>query len=155
MKKNVNKKGEGKIKNAKALSYKGIEFKSKLEMFTYMKLIEAGITNFKYEEDKFTLLEPFQYNNESIEVTKDKQFVAISNNIRATTYLPDFTCIDPNGKGWIIECKGYANDAFPIKWKRFKEYLVNNGYDITLYKPNNQQNVLKTITMIKEKFYNG
>ncbi len=143
----------GKIKNATALEANGLKFKSKLELFTYNKLVESGIKDFKYEEVKFQLMEPFTYNNDSIEAKKDKSFEATTSNIRGITYLPDFTCITENKKGWIIEVKGYANDGFANKWKEFKSHLVSNGYDVTLYKPNNQQNVIKTINLIKEKYY--
>ena len=122
-------------------------------MFTYNKLIEAGFKDFKYEEVKFQLMEPFTYNNESIELKKDKTFDTMTPNIRGITYLPDFTCINDDKTGWVIEVKGYANDGFVNKWKTFKEYLVKNDYNVVLYKPNNQQNVLKTIDLIKEKFY--
>lgn len=142
---------KGKIKNATALEYKGIKFKSKLELYTYTKLLENNINNFKYEEKKFTLLEGFEFNNSSIEVRKDKEYADHTRNIRPITYLPDFTCIDEETKtGWIIECKGFNNDAFPLKWKWFKAHLVENGYNVTLFKPNNQQNVLKTIEYIKQ-----
>lgn len=140
---------KGKIKNATKLEYNGLEFKSKLEMFTYTKLIENGITDFKYEQDKFVLMEPFEFNNASYEVKKDKTFSTVTNSIRAITYLPDFTHINEDKTGWIIECKGFPNDGWANKWKTFKEHLVKNGYNITLYKPNNQQNVLKTIELIK------
>lgn len=147
------KPNKGKIKNATALEVNGMKFKSKLELFTYNKLLEAGIDNFKYEELKFTLLEAFEFNNSSYEVMKDKSFVEATHKIRPITYLPDFSCVDENTKkGWIIECKGFNNDAFPLKWKWFKDHLVNNGYDVVLFKPNNQQNVLKTIELIKQKF---
>ena len=46
------KKNKGKIKNAVSLVANGLTFKSKLELFTYNKLIEAGIIDFKYEEKK-------------------------------------------------------------------------------------------------------
>lgn len=150
-----------KVQNATKVEAFGIKFKSKLEKFTYEKLIENGIKNFKYEEDKFTLVEAFEYIPDSIEAydrtdrtTKQKQrlFGLVDSKIRPMTYLPDFTCIKPDKTGWILEVKGYSNDSFPIKWKIFKEYLNNNGYNITLYKPNNQGNVLKTIELIKEKY---
>ena len=32
-------------------------------------------------------------------------------------YTPDFT-----GKDYIIECKGRANESFPLRWKLFKHY---------------------------------
>lgn len=157
------KRSKGKIKNATALTLdNGLKFRSRLELFAYNKLKENNINNFKYEEDKFILLEPFEFNNESIEAyelsdretgVKTKVFQPITNKIRSITYLPDFTCIDENKTGWIIECKGYNNDAFPNKWKYFKKYLIDNGYNVTLYKPNTQKNVLKCIEMIKEKYY--
>lgn len=157
------KKTQGKntkVRNAVSLEWKGLTFKSKLELFTYQKLLEAGIKDFKYEEEKFQLLEPFEFNGESIEGydrsvdgIKRKYYEIVSNSVRGITYLPDFTCFDENKTGWILECKGYPNDAFPLKWKMFKDYLVKNGYNITLYKPSNQQTVLKTIELIKQKFY--
>ena len=149
-----------KIRNATAVkSVGGIKFRSKLEYYTYNKLIENGIKDFDYEKEKFQLLEGFEYPNESIEAfevtidkSKVKQFTNITNNIRGITYLPDFTKIDHSTKtGWVIECKGYSNDAFPLKWKMFKHWLTINGYKVDLYKPNNQKNVLKCINMIKEK----
>lgn len=149
-----------KVRNAVSLEWNGLSFKSKLELFTYQKLIENNITNFKYEKDKFTLLEGFSFNNDSIEQhertidnNKVKLYDKVVESIRPITYLPDFTCINEDKTGWIIECKGYPNDAFPLKWKMFKNHLVKNGYNVTLYKPNNQQTVLKTIEMLKNKYY--
>ncbi len=157
------KRSKGKIKNATSLVSNGLTFKSKLELFTYNKLNEHGITGFKYEEMKFVLLEAFEFNAPSIEAYektskeagKSRFYEEVTTAIRPITYLPDFTHVDDNKQGWIIECKGYPNDAFPLKWKWFKEHLVKNGYNVTLYKPNNQQNVLKTIELIKQKYYNN
>lgn len=145
------KVNRSKVKNAVSLEYNGLKFKSKLELFTYNKLLESGLDKFKYEEVKFQLMEPFTYNNESVELKKDKTYDVMTNNIRGITYLPDFTCINEDKTGWIIEVKGYANDGFANKWKYFKEYLVKNGYNLKLYKPNNQQNVLKTIELINNE----
>ena len=150
-----------KIRNAKKLEINGLKFRSKLEAFTYQKLIESGITDFKYESDKFVLQEAFEYRNESYEAyekKEDKQYVKkftdVDHKIRSLTYLPDFTRINYTTKtGWILEVKGYNNDAFPIKWKLFKKYLQDNDYNITLYKPNTQGNVIKCIELIKQKYY--
>lgn len=157
------KKNNSKIKNAKSLELdNGLKFRSKLELFTYRKLLEAGIENFSYEKDKFVLMEGFEFPNESIESfeTKSKEsgktkyFDDVDHKIRSITYLPDFTCIDHEAKvGWVLEVKGYANDSFPLKWKLFKEWLTKNNYKVNLYKPNNQQNVLKCIELIKNKYY--
>ena len=48
-------------------------------------------------------------------------------------YTPDFI-----GKGFIIETKGRANEAFPMRWKLFKHYAEHNLNSI-LYKPQNQK----------------
>lgn len=109
-----------KIKNAKLLELEnGLKFRSKLELFTYQKLLENNIKNFKYEEDKFVLMEGFEFPGESFEAFekkadngKVKNFDNVDNKIRPITYLPDFTCIDHSSKtGWILEVKGYSNDA--------------------------------------------
>lgn len=110
-------KDRRKVQNAVSLVADGRVFKSKLELFTYNKLVESGIKDFAYETEKFTILEGFEFNNDSIEAyertidgNKVKLYDKAVNNIRPITYLPDFTCIT-NKTGWIIECKGYPNDA--------------------------------------------
>ncbi len=55
--------------------------------------------------------------------------------------------------GWILEDKGYSNDSFPMKWKMFKHLLTEEGFNVSLYLPNNQGNVLKAIEDIKSKYY--
>lgn len=143
-------KGNKKVRNATRKVYKGIKFRSKLELFTYIKLEEAQIKAL-YEEKKFTLMEGFYFDSESIEPSTRAetrgQFMNNAYKVRDITYTPDF--VDPNGK-WIIEVKGFANDTFPLKWKLFKHNLQNSGEDIPiLYLPKNQGQVLKVIDMIK------
>lgn len=162
-KKTVLKKGSNKkVRNAKSMELPdGTKFRSKLELFTYQKLLEAGIDDFLYEKCKFILQDAFEFTEdsyESFESTKDKHttkgFNIASNKIRSMSYLPDFTCIDETTKtGWIIEVKGWATDSFDLKWKLFKHYLVANGYKVKLFKPNTQGNVLKCIELIKSKYY--
>jgi hypothetical protein len=158
----MKKPDKRKIRNAIPTTNKdGTKFRSKLENFTYTKLLEAGIKDFKYEEERFNLIDSFEYPEEQYETytrTRDgvkvKEFGKVSPTIRNMSYLPDFTCIDHKTRtGWLIEVKGFDNDAFPIRWKLFKHYLVSNNYNISLYKPNTQGNVLKCIEMIKEKYY--
>jgi glutathione peroxidase-family protein len=155
------KKGSNnKIINAKRHEFNGIKFRSGLELFTYKKLIEANINDFKYEEVKFTLLDKFEFNNNSFEPfekklgkVKEKGFNELSNNIRAITYLPDFCCIKDDKTGWLIENKGFAREVFNVKWKLFKKHLVDNGYNVDLYLPQTQQHVLECIKLIKNKYY--
>ena len=135
-----------KVRNAVSCVYKGIKFRSKLELFTYKQLEEAGIKAL-YEKKKFVLMEGFHFSNRCVEPHKSKGYVDMTVKIRDITYTPDF--VDPKGK-WIIEVKGFANDIFPLKWKLFKHHLKENGYDYTLFLPKNQGQVLKTIEIIKE-----
>lgn len=117
-------KNSGKIRNAKSLELaNGLKFRSKLELYTYNKLLEAHIDDFNYEKDKFILMEAFEFPNESIEafetnkkdIGKAKYFDDVDHKIRSISYLPDFTCIDHEKKiGWVLEVKGYSNDALNL-----------------------------------------
>ena len=55
------------------------------------------------------------------------------------------------GKDFIIECKGRANESFPLRWKLFKLWLTKNKIGKTLYKPQNQKDVDLMIMLMKEK----
>ena len=98
-------KGNKKVKNATPIESDGIQFKSKLELYTYKQLKEAGLEA-DYESKKYTLLPKFEYNDEQI---------------RPMTFKPDFPA---NNGSFIIECKGFSNDAFPLRWKLFKALLL-------------------------------
>ena len=145
-KKTTNKK----VRNAVSKVYKGIKFRSKLELFTYRKLEEAGIKSL-YEERKYVLMEGFRFEQDSIEPSNKRatkgEYINNSDKVRDITYTPDF--VDPNGK-WIIEVKGFANDVFPLKWKLFKNYLQKLGDPPVLYLPKNQKQVLETIELINQ-----
>ena len=112
MKRSQNKK----IKNAPPIEADGIKFRSKLELYTYKKLKEANIVT-EYEQHKYELLPAFVFHGKKI---------------RAMTYLPDFV-----GKGFIIECKGFANDAFPLRKKLFEFWL-------SVHEPETQYHVVRT-----------
>ena len=145
-KKTANKK----VRNAVSKVYKGIKFRSKLELFTYKKLEEAGIKSL-YEERKFVLMEGFRFEQDSIEPSNKRatkgEYINNADKVRDITYTPDF--VVPNGK-WIIEVKGFANDVFPLKWKLFKNYLQKLGDPPVLYLPKNQKQVLETIELINQ-----
>mgnify|MGYP000867866244 CR=1 FL=1 len=61
-------------------------------------------------------------------------------------YTPDFV-----GDNFIIECKGRANESFPIRWKLFKAYVHKHLPNITLYKPQNQKECEETVNLILGK----
>ena len=145
MRKRKRKASNQKVRNASAGVYKGIKFRSKLELFTYKELQKAKIKSL-YEQKKFVLMHGFYFTNGCVE-PKKKDYISITTKVRDITYTPDF--VDPNGK-WIIEVKGYANDVFPLKWKLFKQHLMNQGYTYALFLPKNQKQVLETIELIKQ-----
>lgn len=112
LKKNQNKK----IKNATPIEADGIKFRSKLEFYTYKKLKEANIMT-EYEQHRYELLPAFVFHGKKV---------------RAMTYLPDFV-----GKGFIIECKGFNNDAFPLRKKLFEFWL-------SVHEPETQYHIVRT-----------
>lgn len=114
------------------IEYDGITFKSKLEVYCYKKLKEHGLEA-NYEQVTFEILPAisFEYN--------DKR----SKNVLAMHYTPDFV-----GDDFIIECKGHANESFPLRWKIFKHYLHNKKLKYYLFLPRRQSDVDKTIKNI-------
>lgn len=122
------KQSTGKVRNATPNEYNGIKFRSKLETYTYKKLKEADITA-DYEMHRYELLPAFTFN--------DRKY-------RPMTYLPDFV-----GKNFIIECKGYPNEAWPLREKLFKYYLYSNKLDIDFYVVHTQKEVDELIKKLK------
>lgn len=125
---------KGRVKNATKVSKYGIDFKSKLECYTYEALMNAGIT-VKYEPKHFTLLNKFEYMGEKI---------------RPITYLPDFIG-SYKDKKFIIECKGLMGDSFPLRYKLFKYYLKRHKSKHICYLVRNQKQVNEMINSIKEQ----
>lgn len=142
----------GKVKNATPLLVDGIQFKSKLEAYCNQQLKASGIS-FGYETHRYTLIEPFVFNNDSYELGKikgERAFKKASPNIRAITYTPDFVG-EHNGQHFIIETKGLITDSFPLRWKLFKRYIQRNGLNYNLYMPRNRKQIDETINLIKSK----
>ena len=143
-KKVINKK----VRNATPLTYNGIAFKSKLEVYCYKKLKEAKL-DFTYEGVTFELMPSFTFDNDSFELYKlqgNKYFGPQRPHIRAITYTPDFV-----GEGWVIETKGNPNETFPIKFKLFKRLLMQTHANMDIYVPRNQKQIDEVIAIIKTK----
>lgn len=118
-----------KVKNATKIEVDGILFRSKLEAYTYKKLKQANI-DAEYEMHRYTLLPAFTFN--------EKKF-------RPMTYLPDFV-----SNGFIIECKGYRTDTWPLREKLFNYYLYNFEPNISFYIVHNQKEVDELIKKLKK-----
>ena len=132
---------------SKKISYDGINFASGLERYTYMALKKHKLFE-GYENEVFQLIESFNFKNEAFEKQangKGDYTNRGQKKILGIKYTPDFV-----GKDYIIECKGRANESFPIRWKLFKLWLTKNNIGKTLYKPQNQKEVDQTMTLIKD-----
>ena len=127
--KRLKKKTQKSNRGGTKIEYDGIKFRSKLEMYCYKKLKEAHIP-VEYESTRYTLLPSFKFDNKTI---------------RAITYLPDFI-----GKNFVIECKGYANESFPLREKLFKYYLTKNEPNTRYFLVKTQKQVDALIDKLKQ-----
>jgi hypothetical protein len=140
----IKRKKKGPVQ-AKKIKYDGINFASGLERYMYIALQKAKIKAV-YEGKSYTLIEGFDFTSESYERQSNGKgdFTNRGNKrILPITYTPDFVA-----DNFIIECKGRANESFPIRWKLFKRYVENYMPGVTLYKPQNQNECDQVIQQI-------
>ena len=143
------KKKRGPVK-AKKVMYDGITFASGLEKYMYIALQKAKIKT-AYEGITYEVLPGFMFDNESYERQANCKGDLVnrgSKKILGIKYTPDFIGLTDK---FIIECKGRANDTFPIRWKLFKKYVKDNLPHVTLYKPQNQKECDKVVELILKK----
>ena len=133
---------------AKKVTFDGITFASGLERYMYQVLKKAKIKS-KYEGQTYIIQEGFEFKNESYERQANGKGEMVnrgSKKILPIKYTPDFV-----SDSFIIECKGRANESFPIRWKMFKKYVKVNLKHVTLYKPQNQKECDEVINLILSK----
>lgn len=144
-----------KIKNSQKKEYKGIIFKSKLEVSCY-KLLETSGLDFKYEPSKYLLFEGF-YTKGSVYSPSNisrgvvgKELKLNTNKIRSITYTPDFEIYC--GKFTVyLDVKGMANDVYPIKKKMFLKYLEDKGDYYMFFEPHNIKQITQMLNIIKNE----
>ena len=130
---------------AKKVMFDGIQFASGLEKYMYQALKKAKIKA-KYEGKTYIVQEGFEFNNESYERQSNGKGELVnrgSKKVLPIKYTPDFI-----SDSFIIECKGRANESFPMRWKMFKKYVKENLPRVILYKPQNQKECDKVIELI-------
>jgi len=154
MKKRSYKRKRGPVQ-AKKVTYDGIKFASGLERYMYMALKKAKIKAI-YEGATYEVVSGFDFIHPSFERTangKGEFKQRGGKKILPIKYTPDFIAYDKNGVklDFIIECKGRANETFPIRWKLFKMYLYHTRSEVTLYKPQNQKECDETVSLILGK----
>ena len=130
---------------AKKVMFDGIQFASGLEKYMYQALKKAKIKA-KYEGETYIVQEGFEFKNESYERQSNGKGELVnrgSKKVLPIKYTPDFV-----SDSFIIECKGRANESFPMRWKMFKKYVKENLPRVILYKPQNQKECDKVIELI-------
>ena len=133
---------------AKKVICDGITFASGLEKYMYRALKKAKVKA-KYEGRTYTIQSGFEFNMDSYERQSNGkgEFKNRGNKkILPIKYTPDFI-----GDGFIIECKGRANESFPMRWKLFKGYINTVQPYVTLYKPQNQKECDMVIELLTNK----
>ena len=141
------KRKQGPVRSKK-VTVDGIQFASGLEKYMYLALKEAKI-DARYEGETYVLQDSFVFNNKSYEKQSNGKGDFKNRGekkILNIKYTPDF--VSPS---FIIECKGRANESFPIRWKMFKKYVKHNMKHVTLYKPQNQKECDQVIELITNK----
>ena len=141
------KRKRGPVRSKK-VTFDGITFASGLERYMYQVLKKEKIYA-EYEGMTFELQEAFEFDVNSYERQANGKGEMVNRGqkkIQSIKYTPDF--ISPS---FIIECKGRANESFPIRWKMFKKFVKNEMPYVTLYKPQNQKECDKVIELIIEK----
>ena len=133
---------------SKKVTYDGIKFASGLEKYMYQALKRAGI-HAVYEGATFVLQEDFKFNVDSYERQANGKGQMVNRGqkkIQNIKYTPDFV-----SDSFIIECKGRANESFPLRWKMFKKHVKEHLKHVTLYKPQNQKECDLVVNLIINK----
>ena len=141
------KRKQGPVRSKK-VTVDGITFASGLEKYMYLALKEAKIKA-RYEGETYVLQDSFVFNNKSYEKQSNGKGEFKNRGekkILNIKYTPDF--VSPS---FIIECKGRANESFPIRWKMFKNYVKEHLKHVILYKPQNQKDCDEVIKLISNK----
>ena len=147
MKKKIRRKKRGPVR-AKKVTFDGIKFASGLEKYMYIALKKAKIKA-KYEGQTYVVQEGFNFKNKSYERQSNGKGDLVNRGCKKVLpikYTPDFV-----SSSFIIECKGRANESFPLRWKMFKKYVNDNLKHVTLYKPQNQKECDEVIRLILTK----
>ena len=138
MKRRIKRK-KGPVRSKK-VTFDGIKFASGLEKYMYIALKKAKI-HAEYEGITFVLQNDFMFNVDSYERQANGKGDMVNRGqkkIQNIKYTPDFI-----SDSFIIECKGRANESFPLRWKMFKMYVKEYMEHVTLYNLRTKRNVTK------------
>lgn len=119
-----------KIKNATPTTYKGVQYRSKLEV-RFAMMLDAEKIPFAYEEETWVVLDKQTY---------------MGKTIRCVTYTPDFIIGDV-----VVEIKGFRNDVFPLKKKLIIKFINENRPDTVFIEAKTVADMRAAVDVIKQK----
>lgn len=117
-----------KIKNATPTIYKGVQYRSKLEV-RFAMMLDAENIPFAYEEETWVVLDKQTY---------------MGKTIRRVTYTPDFIIGNV-----VVEIKGFRNDVFPLKRKLIIKFINENRPDTLFFEAKTVADMRMVVDFIK------
>lgn len=117
-----------KIKNATPTIYKGVQYRSKLEV-RFAMMLDAENIPFAYEEETWVVLDKQTY---------------MGKTIRCVTYTPDFIIGNV-----VVEIKGFRNDVFPLKRKLIIKFINENRPDTLFFEAKTVADMRMVVDFIK------
>lgn len=141
-----------KVRNATTTTYKGISFKSKLELMAFKTLEENGIIA-NYEPLKYHIWQGFKPTAPFyIKDKKTKSLKLDTTKIMDITYTPDLA-FNYNGYLVLIEIKpDYCNDVYPYKRKLFRKYLEESKENVIFAQIGTKKNLIEFINILKTNY---
>jgi len=119
-----------KIKNATPTTYKGVQYRSKLEV-RFAMMLDAEKIPFAYEEETWVVLDKQTY---------------MGKTIRCVTYTPDFIIGNV-----VVEIKGFRNDVFPLKRKLIIKFINDNRPDTIFIEAKTVADMRAAVDVIKQQ----
>ena len=119
-----------KIKNATPTTYKGVQYRSKLEV-RFAMMLDAEKIPFAYEEETWVVLDKQTY---------------MGKTIRCVTYTPDFIIGNV-----VVEIKGFRNDVFPLKRKLIIKFINDNRPDTVFIEAKTVADMRAAVDVIKQQ----
>lgn len=140
------RKKKGKI-NSTSKTYKGIKYKSLLEMDFAKKADKAGIP-FEYEKKSFTLLDKITLEFGEYYGKWGKNFIKRTPDVDNLTYTPDFI-YDTGSVFVVVETKGHANESYPLRRKLFFHYMERSCNKYIFFEPRTNTDNTAVIEIVK------
>lgn len=141
-----------KVKHANPHEYNGIDFKSQLEIDTYIALVSEGF-NPEYEKTTYHLTKSKRFSIPIYDFHGDRKLhkkVWGLNlyKVQDIKYTPDFT-FKINGIDVFVEAKGYPTEKYLYQKKLFFEWLEKNNPDSAFFEIHNKKQLNEAVEIIK------